>query len=92
MADNPKFIIPEYKIDENEEFIEDSRHELPVQVYGEEIPDIAIQQFDDSYYKEEVGWKIIRNKAAKGTGVIAVFLVISVVGAKHFRNKYGEEK
>ena len=92
MADNPEFIIPEHKIDENEEFVEDSRHELPANVYGEEIPDMAVEQFDDSYDKEEVGWKIGRNKAAKGTGVAAVFLVISVAGARYLRDKYGEEK
>lgn len=89
---DPKFIAPEYPIDESEEFIEDSRHELPVNVYGEEIPEQNKEQFDDSYDKEEVGWKIVRNKAAKGTGVAAVFLVVSVAGAKYLRDKYGEEK
>lgn len=88
---DPKSITPEYAIDESEEFVEYSRHELPVSIYGEETPELTVKQFDDSYYKEGLGWKVVRDRVVKGTGVAAVFLIVSVAGVKSFRKKYPEQ-
>ena len=78
---DPKLVTPDHAIDETEEFIEATRHELPESVYGEGIPDYVIEQYNNSWDIEGKGWKIKR-----GAGAAAIVLIVSVAGWRHFRN------